>query len=221
MICLYHVPFCPLSRKVWMGLREKRIPAESMVERIEAPSSGLISIDPLGTLPTLVDHDIVCSGDYSAVEYLDEVYPTPLLTGTSPQVRAEVRRLISWADRILYNDVYITLFFERILKGRLFGGGPDSGILRDGKTALKEHMALIEKLADERKFLGGDAFSWADIAIATQLSCVDYFGDIPWDRFSAACVWYMKIKSRSSFRPFLELRVPGVPPASCYGNLDF
>ena len=61
----------------------------------------------------------------------------------------------------------------------------------------------------------------ADLAAAAHLSVVDYFGDVPWSDFPTAKTWYMKLKSRPSFRPLLSDRWPGMVPAGHYDDLDF
>ncbi|MBV8593646.1 MAG: glutathione S-transferase family protein, partial [Caulobacteraceae bacterium] len=53
------------------------------------------------------------------------------------------------------------------------------------------------------------------------VSVLDYFGDIPWRDFAAVKTWYMKIKSRPSFRGLLADRWPGLAPSSYYDDLDF
>ena len=52
-------------------------------------------------------------------------------------------------------------------------------------------------------------------------SVLDYFGDIPWRDFGALKLWYMRIKSRPSFRAVLADRWPGLAPSSYYDDLDF
>jgi glutathione S-transferase len=61
----------------------------------------------------------------------------------------------------------------------------------------------------------------ADIAAASQLSVLDYLGDVPWSSHEAARDWYARAKSRPSFRAILEDRVPGLAPAEHYADLDF
>ena len=63
--------------------------------------------------------------------------------------------------------------------------------------------------------------SFADVAAAAQLSCLDYVDEVPWDEFASAKTWYTRMKSRRSFRPLLADRVPGAAPAPQYANLDF
>ena len=103
---LYHGAFCPFSRKIAFALREKSLAFEEYVEELGAPSSRLLSLNPWGELPVLINQQVVCPNSYVSCEYLEEVYPCPVLMGESPSYRAEVRRLIGWFDKIFYQDVY-------------------------------------------------------------------------------------------------------------------
>ncbi|MEP6831412.1 MAG: glutathione S-transferase family protein, partial [Rhizomicrobium sp.] len=53
------------------------------------------------------------------------------------------------------------------------------------------------------------------------LSALDYFGEVPWSEFPVTTEWYVRMKSRPSFRSILADRVPGQPPAAHYAELDF
>ena len=59
------------------------------------------------------------------------------------------------------------------------------------------------------------------IVFAEQVSLIDYIGDVPWDDHPQAKEWYVRLKSRPSFRNLLKDSVPGVPPAPIYADLDF
>ena len=63
--------------------------------------------------------------------------------------------------------------------------------------------------------------SYADLSAAAAISVLDYLGEVRWEDDPVAKDWYMRIKSRPSFRPFLQERIRGIPPAAHYGELDF
>lgn len=83
------------------------------------------------------------------------------------------------------------------------------------------HLAYIDWLYQERKWLAGDFFSMADIAAAAHLSVLDYLGDVPWAEAEGAREWYAKMKSRPSFRPILMDRIVGLNPPAHYDDPDF
>ena len=98
---------------------------------------------------------------------------------------------------------------------------PDSREIRAAQKNIHTHLAYITFLAERRHWLAGEELSFADIAAAAHISCVDYLGDVPWADHPIAKTWYMRIKSRPSFRSLLSDRVPGQPPVLHYAELDF
>jgi glutathione S-transferase len=69
--------------------------------------------------------------------------------------------------------------------------------------------------------LGGRNLSFADLAGASHLSILDYLGELNWQGFPDAALWYAKIKSRPTFAPLLDDQVAGILPSPHYGDLDF
>jgi glutathione S-transferase len=86
---------------------------------------------------------------------------------------------------------------------------------------LKSHLALIGVAAERRGYLAAKECTLGDLAVAAHLSALDYFGEVPWVDFPNAAEWYLRMKSRPSFRTLLSDRVPGQPPAPNYAELDF
>ena len=81
--------------------------------------------------------------------------------------------------------------------------------------------ATVGWLAASRNWLAGSRISHADMAAAAAISVMDYLGEVGWDDEPAARDWYARVKSRPSFRPLLADRLPSLPPASHYVDLDF
>ncbi|MCS6891430.1 MAG: glutathione S-transferase family protein [Rhodovarius sp.] len=222
MRVLYHLPLSPYARKVRLALAEKRIPFELRIEKVWERRPEFLAMNPAGTVPVFLDENGLCIAESSAIcEYLDEAYPDITLFGRTLAERAEVRRLVAWFDLKFGAEVTRNLVWERHLKRLLGLGQPDAGAIRTGYAKLKEHLAVIARLAEERAWLGGAFISLADFAAAAHLSVLDYLGDVDWSLQPAAKEWYARIKSRPAFRPLLAERVSGIPPSPDYDNLDF
>ncbi|MBL26644.1 MAG: glutathione S-transferase [Rhodospirillaceae bacterium] len=222
MRCLYHMPLSPASRKVRLVLGEKRLAYELRVENAWESGDSFLAINPSGETPALVDEEgVVVCDDVAICEYLDERYPDPPLLGSTPAERAEARRLVAWFDRLFFGEVTQNLAGEKIFKRLAGTGAPDSARVRLGITSIRRHLDYIDYLVDRRNWLAGDSLSMADIAAAAQLSTIDYAGDVPWEPHPGAHDWYARIKSRPSFRPLLQDRLAGLPPAKHYADLDF
>jgi glutathione S-transferase len=222
---LYHFPLDPASRQVRLALAEKRLPFEEVVVRYWEPAADFASLNPSGLTPVLVEHSserkvVVCEVR-AVLEHLEHVAPEPDLLGPTPADRAEVRRLQQWFDRKFDNEVNALLLYEKLEKRLQKLGAPDLYNMRQGRDALRVHLVYVEKLLQARDWLAGRHLSLADIAAASNISVLDYFGDIPWRDFGALKLWYMRIKSRPAFRSLLADRWPGLAPSSYYDDLDF
>jgi glutathione S-transferase len=98
---------------------------------------------------------------------------------------------------------------------------PDMNIIRQGREELKLALSAIGKAAESNGNLAARAPSLGDFAVAAHLSALDYLGEVPWSEFPAAAEWYVRLKSRPSFRSILSDRVPGQPPVAHYAELDY
>lgn len=225
MFTLHHWPLDPASRQVRLALAEKRIEHQAETVKFWEAPEDFLAISDSGLPPVLLEDveggRLAISGAGPIIEYLDETRPDPKLTPGGPAERAEIRRLADWFDRKYDAEVNAWLVHEKLEKRVQALGAPDMGALRQGKAALRFHLDYMTGLLDARDGLAGPRFTRADIAAAAHLSVADYLGEVPWDDAPAVKAWYERIKSRPSFRPLLEDRLPGFPPAGWYAALDF
>jgi len=222
---LHHFPLDPASRQVRLSLGEKRLPFEEVVVRYWEQPRAFLALNPSGLTPVLVEQSgdsqlVVCEAR-AILEHLETQSPAHDLLGDLPADRAETRRLLQWFDRKFDLEVNAYLLHEKLEKRLLKLGAPDLYNMRQGRDALRIHLIYIEKLLQARDWLAGRRLSLADFAAAANVSILDYFGDIPWRDFPALKVWYMRIKSRPTFRSLLADRWPGLAPSSNYDDLDF
>ena len=169
----------------------------------------------------LEDRGRVVCDSWAICEYLDETRPEPGLLGKSLMERAEIRRLVAWFDMQVHPRGHRSGLGREADQADQGQRAPNSAAVRSGLANIHAHLDYIGFLFDRRNWLAGDALSLADIAAAAQLSVLDYLGDVPWDDHPGAKLWYARIKSRPSFRPLLQDRLPGLKPAPQYDDLDF
>ena len=221
MVLLIHHSVSPQSRKIRIMMAEKKM---LFVLKEEEPwnlSADIRKLNPSGELPIFIFDGNIIAGNYPITEYLEETYAeSKLLLGDNRQ-RAEIRRLCDWFDAKFYNEVYRYIVQEKVYKRFRDGLSPDSRILKAGLNNLKFHMEYIEWLSERNNYLAGQEFSLADVTAAAHLSIIDYLGDISWDDYKNAKLWYSKIKSRPSFKDILSDTIKGIFPAKHYTNLDF
>jgi glutathione S-transferase len=222
MRILIHNPLQPQSRKIRLMLKEKRLEADLQAEKPWERREAFLAMNPAGETPVMVEESgLVLSGSYPIAEYLEETFTDVPLFGVASSERAEVRRLVDWFDQKFEREVTQNLLYEKIFKRYAAASGPDSGAIRAGKANIRTHLGYISWLADRRNWLAGEALSLADLTAAAHLSAIDYSGDVPWDDFPTAKDWYVRLKSRPSFRPLLADHLPGAPPPPHYTDLDF
>ena len=222
MRTLYHHTLLPTARKVRLALHEKCLEFTEQVIEPWRRDDDLLALNPAGELPVLVDEDeTVISGHGAICEYLDEVYPEAPLLGRTPVLRAEARRLAAWFDDKFQREVTQHLAGEKLTRRLSVNAAPDSRALKAGRDNIHTHLQYIAWLTERRSWLAGDHISVADLSAAANLSLVDYSGDVPWDDHPLTKEWYVRMKSRPSFRCLLRDVLHGVPPAAVYADLDF
>jgi glutathione S-transferase len=218
---LYHFPLSPFCRKVRLTLAEKKIEVELVEERYWEQGPDFLKRNPAGKVPVLKLGNRTLSESGPICEYIEETTPNPPLMPRDPDGRYEVRRLIGWFDDKFYVEVTAKLMGERVIKKVMGGGTPDSSNVKSGAKAIKFHLDYMAWLLEQRRWLAGNEMTLADFTAAAHLSCLDYNGDVDWNRSEVVKDWYAKIKSRPAFRSLLADYVPGFTPKSHYANLDF
>lgn len=232
---LWHFRLCPHSRAIRIALSELNVAFTLSEERPWEWRQAFLALNPAGELPVLEcsDGPVIC-GFYAISEFIAEevsVNPSAAISGLPPpqlfpgnrEQRAEVRRLVDWFLIKMQREVSREMISERVHARATSGEAhtPDANVLAACRTNLRYHLSYIAFLAYQRRWLAGDAMSFADIAAAAQLSCLDYLGEVPWAEHPNAKEWYARVKSRPAMRAVLAERVPGVPPPLHYTNLDF
>ena len=219
---LYQFPLCPFSRKVRLLLGEKGVGYEPVRESPWLRRDEFLDLNPTGQVPVMVDTERgVALIDSSVIcEFFEEtVGKAAMLNGTATD-RAEIRRLAIWFDTNFYAEITAPLLHERMLKRIVYKQAPDGTALRTAMKAAVQHLDYIDYLLDHRTWLAGATMSLADLAAAAQISIADYLGGIDWKSHEQAKGWYIRMKSRPSFRPLLSERMEGIPPPADYEKLD-
>jgi glutathione S-transferase len=230
MATLHHAPLCPHSRFIRIVAAEMGLDLALVEERVWERRREFLILNPAGETPVLVEESgLAACGAGPIAEYLDETRGLSLgdrrLMPEGVAERLEVRRLLDWFNGKFFAEASGPMVAEKINKRfqrpEEGGGPPDMPSLRAARANVRYHLKYIGWLLARREWLAGGRMSYADLAAAAHLSCADYLGDVPWNEDEAAHAWYARIKSRPSFRPILNDRVPGMPPAAHYADPDF
>jgi glutathione S-transferase len=211
---LIHLMLSPSCRLARLMVAEKRVACDPVLnDNVSNP------------LPVFVEMDGTrCEGVWAILDHLEGHYPEyPLAPEDAGERRASLRWL-DWAMGPFHEQVTQRIVYEKA--GQRYTGaparrGPDMNVIRQGRDEIKAALTAIGKAAETNGNLAGRAPSLGDLAVAAHLSALDYFGEVPWEEFPAAAEWYVRLKSRPSFRSILADRVPGQPPVPHYAELDF
>ncbi len=210
---IVHLLLSPPSRFARLMVAEKRLACDPV-----APE------DPSQHLPVFIDLDGTrCEGLWAIVDHLEGSYPEHPLAPEDALARLECLRLLDWAMGPFLDSVTRRIVYEKASQ-RFTGANtrraPDMEVVRAGREALRGALATLGQLAEQNGYLACRECTLSDLAIAAHLSALDYFGEVPWGEFAPMAEWYMRMKSRPSFRTLLGDRVPGQPPVSHYADID-
>ncbi|OOF88402.1 stringent starvation protein A [Rodentibacter ratti] len=173
--------------QVKIVLAEKGVAYENEEVNPQALSEDLMELNPYGTLPTLVDRDLVLFNSRIIMEYLDERFPHPPLMPVYPISRGKTRLLMLRIEQ----DWYPTL-----MKAEKGSESERAEALRQ----LKEELLAISPIFQQMPYFMSEEFSLVDCYIAPLLWKLKQFGVEFSGAGSKALKGYMdRVFSRDSF----------------------
>lgn len=202
MITLFDNPFSPFARKVRMVLLHKGLAFESIDGLAHKQRERLLSINPRGEVPAIVDNAFCVIGSADIVAYLEDRYPEPPVMPRDPQARADARawqRLAdTTCDAILHD---ISIWTWPMLNRQ---DAPPAGLIEAGHADIAKILAKMETSLAGREFLCGE-FSIADLALFTHVSGLKFLG-VEFGRESHPCVfsWFTRLRTLPPIQKDLE-----------------
>ncbi|WP_032092664.1 MULTISPECIES: stringent starvation protein SspA [Pasteurellaceae] len=142
--------------QVRIVLAEKGVAYDTEIVDPQALSEDLMELNPYGTLPTLVDRDLVLFNSRIIMEYLDERFPHPPLMPVYPVARGKSRLLMMRIEQ----DWYPVLVKA------------ENGSDAERATALKqlkEEILAIAPIFNQTAYFMSEEFSLVDCYIAPLL----------------------------------------------------
>ena len=155
VMTMYSGAKCPYCHRVRLVLAEKNITVEIVDVESNNISEDLMDLNPYGTLPTLVDRDLVLYQSRIIMEYLDERFPHPPLLPVDPVSKASSRLFLHRVD----NDWYQ-------LMDKIVGGGKPA---TKARKELRESLSVTAPVFGSRPFFMSDEFTLVDCSIAPLL----------------------------------------------------
>lgn len=143
------------SHQVRIVLAEKGVGVEiTYVDPTNIPED-LVDLNPYGTVPTLVDRELVLYQSRIIMEYLDERFPHPPLMPVYPVSRGQSRLMIHRLEQDWYS------LAEQILAGK--------GDVATARNELREAILSLAPLFAETPFFMSEEFSLVDCYLAPLL----------------------------------------------------
>ena len=143
------------SHQVRIVLAEKGVAVEISYMDPKNLSEDLIDLNPYGTVPTLVDRELVLYNSHIIMEYLDERFPHPPLMPVYPVSRGQSRLNMHRIQGDWYS------LAEQILKGK--------GDVDAARNELREALLALAPLFAETPFFMSEEFSLVDCYLAPLL----------------------------------------------------
>ena len=152
---LFSDPRDHYSHRVRMVLCEKGVSVDVVdVDPLQIPEN-LSEVNAYGTLPTLLDRELVLYKSTVIMEYLDERFPHPPLLPVYTVARAQCRLLmhrieLDWSKRV---DV-------------LMAGRGRETAMDKARKELRESLAAIAPVFADRPFFMNEEFTLVDCFVA-------------------------------------------------------
>lgn len=156
IMTLYSGANDPYSHRVRIVLAEKGVTYDVVdVDTSPRALEELAEFNPYGTIPTLVDRDLVLYKSEIIMEYLDERFPHPPLMPVYPVAKGRSRLMIHRINQDWYTQV------DKILSGKF--SAKEQGVA--AKELLESIVSVIPVFAETPYFLS-EEFSLVDCCIA-------------------------------------------------------
>ncbi len=165
MIELYHCQETRSFRPLW-ALEELGIPYRPIFLPFppRALDKSYLAVNPLGTIPFMVDGDVRMTESSGICHYLATRYgPSSLALGPD---EPEYGSFINW---LYFSDATLTFPQTIVLRYRQFEPGRADQAAADYEKWFYGRLKIVEAALTDREWLCGDRFTIADIAIVYAL----------------------------------------------------
>ncbi len=147
----------PYCHRVRIVLAEKGVVAELFdVDQKNVPTE-LLDLNPYGTVPTLVDRDLVLYQSPIILEYLEERFPHPPLLPVYPVARGRTRLMMYRVDHDWYSLMNIILKNEQ------------KAAVEKARTELLDSLMSVSPIFEDSPYFLSDEFTLVDCALAALL----------------------------------------------------
>lgn len=191
VITLYSGTKDLFSHRVRIVLAEKGVTVDIVEVDMDDRPEELMELNPYGTVPTLVDRDLVLYRSQIIMEYLDERFPHPPLLPVYPVARAKSRLMIARVDKDWYSLV------DKIQYG-------DEEVSETARRQLQESLLSVTPVFSNSRFFLSEDFSLIDCCISPILWRLPALGiELPAAKAKAINAYANRVFERQAFQASL------------------
>jgi glutathione S-transferase len=210
---IYGSGLSPFVRKVRVVMAEKGLPYD--IDQINpfAPPPEFLAISPLKRIPVLRDTDRgepnTLADSSIIADYLEHKHPKPALYPSDPYLRASALWFEEYADTAIAQCIGPGLFLERVVK-KFQRLKTDEAVCQATLTEeLPPLLGYLEAQLGSKEWFVGDAFSIADISVATMFVNFKHSGEsVDAGRWPKLAAFVKRAHARPSFRLPIEEETP-------------
>lgn len=182
------------SQRVRMVLAEKGVAVEILDVDIANKPEDLVDLNPYGSLPTLIDRDLVLYQSQVIMEYMEERFPHPPLLPVYPVARAQSRLLVFRIQKDWCG-----------LVDTLMAGTSRESVLEKARKELRERLISVAPIFDEKPYFMSDDFTLVDCCVAPILWRLEELGiELPLKQTSGIQKYMQRNFDRETFQASLS-----------------
>ena len=161
---LFSDPKDPNSHRIRFLAVEKEVPMEIISVDTDEVPEDLYELNPYGTVPTLVDRDLVLYDVQVILEYLDERFPHPPMMPVDPVQKALVRQQL----RLIETEWYPLV--------RKITQADSKKEIMQARKALFERLIQLIPIVSEQDYFLSNEFTLLDLSMAPIFWRLQYLG---------------------------------------------
>lgn len=201
---LYGALLSPYVRKVAIICEEKGISWDLARGGPGSTDPEFLAASPLGKIPAIDDDGFTLADSSAIAFYLDAKYPDPCLLPADPQARGKTVFWDEFADTVLGTSG-LKILFNRLVGPKLLKVGGDEAIALQGEAELPRWLDWLETQVPAQGWLLGDAFTLADIAVASTMRTLAYVGHgVDAAQRPQIAAWYGRVVARPAWAGVAE-----------------
>jgi|TARA_B110000908_G_scaffold47449_1_gene57906 RNA polymerase-associated protein len=163
MMKLYSGSVDPFSHRCRIVLFEKGMDFEVIDVDLSNKTEDLAVLNPYGSVPVLVERDLVLSEANIINEYIDERFPHPQLMPADPVMRARARLFLYSFEQDLFSHV-------KDLESS------DEAVAAKARKTVRDNLTQIVPILSRQEYLLGDEYSMLDVAVTPLLWRLEHYG---------------------------------------------